>query len=75
MGYTVRHGGDTIDGLSAEEALATARALFADGAILLSIHDPDGDPISLRTLDRRVEGAGLVPAAFASGRPTGLACG
>jgi len=75
MGYSVRHGSDTIPGLSAGEALAAARALFAKGAVFVSIHDPDGDPISLRTLDRRVQ-AGDLPATglFGAVAAPGVAC-
>jgi len=73
MSYSIRHGSTTIAGLTAQEALAAARGLIAKGAIGISIYDPDGDPMSLRALDRTVHSVDLVAAAYGRCQPPALA--
>ena len=72
MGYSIRHGSTMISGLTAQEALISARGLIAEGAITVSIYDPDGDPMSLRALDRTVHSVDLLAAAYGKCRPAAL---
>ena len=73
MSYSIRHGSTTISGLTAQEALVTVRGLIAKGAITVSIYDPDGDPMSLRALDRTVHSVDLLAAAYGRCRPASAA--
>jgi len=64
MGYSIRHDSKTMAGLTAAEALETARGLIAQGALKVSLYDGDGDPISLRALDRVVHAVDVCAAGY-----------
>jgi hypothetical protein len=56
VSYAIRHENQVTFGLSPKEALRRVRAMISDGATGFVILGPDGEPVSLHTLDQVIRG-------------------